>query len=387
MAKTKEKANADEDEKKKPKRKKEKKVSLKDENGNYLHDANGKLIRKSVYGDTEKQRQKKADKWQNNYLLQEQTKNPTSDTLFSIFADRWLGTLPGTIQHSTYRGYKGKVNSLKAYFPEDTVDSMTQLKIQTFFLSLSGKALSTIKKYYIVTHAIFELARRNKLITENPCEGIRFPLTPVPEERRFYNEAQARVMIDLAKENDECGLGSFIQLKTGVRPGELLALNIERDFNFRTSILHVSHAIKEGDNYVPFEGPTKTYQERDIPFDKEFKEHIKKIIKAKKLTGYLFFTENGTPRRYEIYMEWVYGKFLEKANERILKDKKLKKIFNGCTDFTPYELRHTYGTLAYRSGTDLLTLQKVMGHKSLEVTKIYIHHDSSSLKSNLKLNY
>ena len=39
---------------------------------------------------------------------------------------------------------------------------------------------------------------------------------------------------------------------------------------------------------------------------------------------------------------------------------------------TPHALRRTFATLSRRSGMDLLELQALMGHASLEMTKRYI---------------
>ena len=44
--------------------------------------------------------------------------------------------------------------------------------------------------------------------------------------------------------------------------------------------------------------------------------------------------------------------------------------------FTPHELRHTFCTLLYQSGVDVLTARDQMGHSSVQVTQeIYTHLD------------
>ena len=40
---------------------------------------------------------------------------------------------------------------------------------------------------------------------------------------------------------------------------------------------------------------------------------------------------------------------------------------------TVYSMRHTYATMALRSGVDLRTLQKRMGHSDLKTTMEYLH--------------
>ena len=40
---------------------------------------------------------------------------------------------------------------------------------------------------------------------------------------------------------------------------------------------------------------------------------------------------------------------------------------------TVYSLRHTYATMALRSGVDLRTLQRRMGHSDIKTTMEYLH--------------
>lgn len=45
--------------------------------------------------------------------------------------------------------------------------------------------------------------------------------------------------------------------------------------------------------------------------------------------------------------------------------------------FTPHELRHTFCTLLYMAGVDVLTARDQMGHASVQVTQeIYTHLDA-----------
>ena len=43
-------------------------------------------------------------------------------------------------------------------------------------------------------------------------------------------------------------------------------------------------------------------------------------------------------------------------------------------NITVYSLRHTYATMALRSGVDLRTLQKRMGHSDIKTTMAYLHY-------------
>ena len=75
---------------------------------------------------------------------------------------------------------------------------------------------------------------------------------------------------------------------------------------------------------------------------------------------YLFVNQRGNPIKAE-YIRWLLKARAEKAriNKRI----------------TPHTFRRSFATLLYRNGTQLLTIQKLLGHASVQTTETYIHND------------
>jgi hypothetical protein len=47
---------------------------------------------------------------------------------------------------------------------------------------------------------------------------------------------------------------------------------------------------------------------------------------------------------------------------------------------TPHTLRHSYATHLVEAGVDLLTLQKILGHTSLNTTTLYVHLSTKHLQ-------
>lgn len=43
------------------------------------------------------------------------------------------------------------------------------------------------------------------------------------------------------------------------------------------------------------------------------------------------------------------------------------------TKYSVHTLRHTCATLLYRNGTNIRTIQELLGHSAIKVTKIYTH--------------
>ncbi|QAT51238.1 hypothetical protein EQM14_05625 [Caproiciproducens sp. NJN-50] len=51
-------------------------------------------------------------------------------------------------------------------------------------------------------------------------------------------------------------------------------------------------------------------------------------------------------------------------------------------------LRHTYGTLLYKAGTDIYTISKLMGHANVLITtKIYVENDTETIKKSMKMDW
>jgi integrase len=62
------------------------------------------------------------------------------------------------------------------------------------------------------------------------------------------------------------------------------------------------------------------------------------------------------------------------------------KIYPEIQPLTAHELRHTRGTELRRNGADIYTIQKLMGHKDINVTaNIYVHDDVETTRKAAKI--
>ena len=61
----------------------------------------------------------------------------------------------------------------------------------------------------------------------------------------------------------------------------------------------------------------------------------------------------------------------------------MRILINGLSikDFRPHDLRHTFATRLVQNGVDLYRVQKLLGHKSFEMTQRYAHHSVDSLRA------
>jgi len=62
----------------------------------------------------------------------------------------------------------------------------------------------------------------------------------------------------------------------------------------------------------------------------------------------------------------------------------MKKIRTNITfHFTWHQLRHTYATELVRNNFDIYNISQILGHSTIDTTKIYLSVDTDKLKKQL----
>ena len=107
----------------------------------------------------------------------------------------------------------------------------------------------------------------------------------------------------------------------------------------------------------------KGSRDRDVPLTPKLLEALREYFRWKRPKVYLFPT-----------------RFKKTDQERPVTD---KAVWHACIESArraglskrlgPHTLRHTFATHLIESGTDLPTLQLLMGHQKLQDTTLYVH--------------
>lgn len=140
-------------------------------------------------------------------------------------------------------------------------------------------------------------------------------------------------------------------LNCGLRLSEAANLNID-DLNLSESkFVVIGKGNKERTCYL--NKPTKEAIEDYLKYRNKI------VIENKKHKDALFISNQ--------------NKRLSKRQIRTIVKEAYKKAELDETKYATHTLRHTCATLLYRNGTDIKTIQEVLGHVQIDTTEIYTH--------------
>lgn len=341
------------------------------------HDMHGKMIRKAFYSSISKaDARAKAEAYKVEQAVQEITGESLTESsmTFEKWAIEWLKTYKkDSVKLHTYLfTYDANVRKyLIPYFGKAKLDRIKQIDIQKYFNTVKAEdgsplAKSTLSKHKMILKSMFDAAIDNDHCHKNPVKNITLPEPKKSEERPVYTAEQAEAVKKYAEEMEYWDI--LIMLHTGIRRSELIGLQWD-DIDLDQRIMHIQRAVVQTKGKIVIDVPKTETSDRLIPFS----EHLAEIFRR--------MPNNGA---------YVIGTDAPLSPATFAHDfkRRMQKIHaqTGTPILTPHELRHTYGTLLRESGTDIYTIQKVMGHSDISITAgVYVHNDIEVLRKNLGL--
>lgn len=230
----------------------------------------------------------------------------------------------------------------------------TDLRALLSRLAAEGMAKSTLYKIKETASAVMELACDEGFIAHNLFRTIKVPGRK-PKERQPITQEQAAFLLSHWEESS-MGLPAMIMLLCGLRRGEVLALRWE---DIRDGYIFVNRAVfypKGAKAYI--KEPKSKASIRRVPVPQSLREAL---ARCQESSAYICPLQGGRLMgQTAFYRTWQkYMVHFEAA---------------GFPVFTPHQLRHTYATMLYSAGVDILTAQRLLGHASPKVTlEIYTH--------------
>lgn len=285
------------------------------------------------------------------------------------------------VKKSTYARYVEIFEAhLKPEIGEQKMAGFSQEKVNEYvaFLLSNGKktggglALKSVKDILGLFKLVVKYAEKKGYITLGSLliatpKQIKTPIQVLNEKQRERLEAYVRSV------DDPCKFGVYLCLYTGLRIGELCALQWN-DIDCENSTLYVNHTVlrvkdtnpnAEHKTRVLINSPKTPSSERVIPLAATLNSQLKELRNNEAALG-------------NAYVLTGSSKFIEPRNFY----EKYKRYLHACKldSFNFHALRHTFATRCIEIGIDPKALNEILGHASVRITLDRYVHPSLNVK-------
>jgi len=249
---------------------------------------------------------------------------------------------------------------MESKYPNVSIEQIDHTILREYVSGLKeSHSAGGVNQHIKVLKILFKFMIEEGVITENPSKKISRIKTDQAAIATFSNN-QITVMLDVTKHHmDFPGIRNYTLITllydTGCRISELLGLKI-RDIQIDEKILTVRG---------------KGGKRRAVPFgDRSLISLVKYLNKRNKLfekERVLFLTKFGDP---------LTLRMTNKIIERIGEKAKVKNI-----RLSAHTFRHTFAKNWLMNGGDIFSLQKILGHRTLEMVRNYVNITFKDIQS------
>lgn len=247
------------------------------------------------------------------------------------------------------------------HFLKDTgleeLHDLTGSAVRSWLLSHSHLSRTTLATYDRALRVLSGWAWRRGYIRTDPLADLPKPKARRTEPETFTPE-QVRAILTAtqAGRNPKRNAALVVLLlDTGLRIGEAVSLTL--------------HDINWQDGWLRVDGKTGP---RSVPFGRKAKQRLRAYVEQERRAGsrsvtHIFLTDDG--RR-------MPATAATKSLIRLARRAGVESAKLG-----PHTFRHTFAVEFIRNGGDAFTLQRLLGHTTLEMTRRYVHLADSDLAS------
>lgn len=289
---------------------------------------------------------------------------------FKFYAVYWLQKKKFEVKNSTYCNYANLLkNNIIPILGEVKFNELNGEILQFFVYEAQGKnnlSQKTTKDCLGIIKQVVAEGQEEGIIPQFVYSKRKIKYKKqelIGNDKKIYTtEEYKKIIKAILQEIDNKKVGILLGLYTGMRIGELCALQF-KDIDFERKCVHVNKTLQR--TYDPTKDinpseikitSTKTESSnREIPLTEEMIKILKKLYKEDDyyvLTGTKKWTEPRTFRR-------TYQTFMKKIGIEPLKF---------------HSLRHTFASINIENGSDIKTISEILGHSDIDVTlKVYTH--------------
>jgi integrase len=230
-------------------------------------------------------------------------------------------------------------------------------QVDRFIVTLGSKSKHTLSNILTLLIAMLNYARDLGWLERVP--RIRKPTIRLGDFQYLRTDDEIRRVLEAARAEGELVFALYTcAIDTGMRAGELAALRWE-DVDFERRLITVQRS---------FDGPTKAEDVRYVPI----LDALLPVLRAWRLLcpGELVFPN------YADHMHAPSAAIFQEVLHRVLTRAGFPKVMRNGKErwyVSFHGFRHSFASHWMMRGGDLFKLQKILGHKSVQMTLRYSH--------------
>lgn len=287
-------------------------------------------------------------------------------------AERFLADKQDKLKQSTLARYAYMLEHyILPAFGAILICQLTANQISDFLLRLQKGGLSgkSARDVGVLLKSILRYSAK-KLDCTSPGLAVELPAYRRKQIDIFYPDEIQRLAQKIMDKPTTAGIGILLTLNTGLRLGELCALQY-KDIDLRNGVIHITKTvqrIRSGDCTCLMVLPPKSDSaRRTIPLPGDMAALLKKIIQSHPNGENYLLTGKSAPMEPRT-MQYQYRTLLKAA---------------GIPYRNFHVLRHTYASRCVERGVDVKSLSEMLGHADVRTTlQVYVH---SSLEHKMRV--
>lgn len=321
---------------------------------------------------------------------------------FGAWADRWMSRQKATLAEKQYKNYIGYVTHLKnaldivpiaKVLPADFEDLIGALAAENPYTHrpTAKKTLTDIRG---TAYQIMQYAIDNRVLDYNPVGPVRVPKNSPQSHRRALTDEEQQWIINTPHRAQRAAM---IMMYAGLRRGELIPLTWN-DIDLAQRTIKINKSVAEIGGKMVVKPMTKTaagMRTIDIPQRLvDFLRAEQDADKAKRTQGKVsvlnalvcpassgnMLSSSSWKSMWNSYLtdlNFKYGNQMDRVGKLAKSKYNSNGVERTIPNITAHWLRHTFATLLYLSGVDILTAKAQLGHSDVKTTlQIYTHLDS-----------
>lgn len=254
---------------------------------------------------------------------------------------------------TTMRDYRRFLNNFLEFSSNSLDEKTLAEEVLEYFSNIPDTSPARFNHPFQNLSSFFNWCIRQEILTKNPLtsQGLhkkkddgKIKPASLEDIKKFLNSFDRTTFYGLRNY-----IITLLMIDTGIRTSELRRLK-ESDFDASAKQITISKHI------------SKTRKNRIVYLSDTTSRLLVKLIKVKPegFSELLFPTIEGN----EMKTEGLSGEFAKQSKRAGVK-------------ITPYQLRHTFASYFIANGGDVFTLQNLMGHADLRMTKRYVEVDEN----------